>query len=299
MPVIKYWRDGVLRDGPPGIGIFAHHESWGEYIDNVDTPPDLRLEGNLQDMYNFAAFTSTCLNYLWHTPVGRTILPVLSNGSVSINYSSLGNQVAARDGEGSLNLVAREIYSTGKPGPVTQQAAARMNIFRFMGEFRRQPRWDLLTNPGANFPGDLRVNDDSLRSWIVEGRTPLGMEHQQVEQLKLSTIATLDSCSPRGRGSGSNINFCNRKTYDLNNIRPPAIGLAHELIHAYYSFRGSQCGRDMDYTTPLFEFKCVGLGRPWSDLAVSENAIRNQWSAVVVPKADAMNHRQVLRRNAY
>jgi hypothetical protein len=290
MPVIKFWRDGAIRDGPPGIEIFAQHDSWAEYLDDNDTPPELRLEGNLQDMYNFAAYTSTCLNYLMRTAVGRTILPVLSNGSVSINYSSLGNQVASRDGEASLNLVAREIYSTGKPGPVTRQVAARMNIFRFMGEFRRQPKWDLLTNPGANFPGDLRIDDDSLHAWIVEGRIPMGLGHLQLEQLKLSTISTLDSYSPRGRGSGSNINFCNRKSFDLNNRRPPAIGLAHELIHAYYSFLGLQCGRDLDYTTPLFEFKCVGLGRPWSDLSVSENSVRAQWGTVVVPLADIMNH---------
>ena len=299
MPVIKFWREGTLRDGPPGIEIFAQHDSWVDYLDNEGTPPDLRLEGNLQDMYNFASYTSTCLNYIWRTPVGRAILPVLSNGSVSINYSSLGNQVAARDGEGSLNLVAREIYSTGRPGPVTMQAATRMNIFRFMGEFRRQPHWDLMTNPGANFAGGLRIDDDSLHAWITQGRIPSGLGHRQIEQLKLSTIATLDTFSPQGRGSGSNINFCNRKTYDLNGIRPPAIGLAHELIHAYYSIRGSQCGRDLDYTTPLFEFKCVGLGRPWSDLSVSENALRTQWPAVVVPAADVMNRRLVVRRNAY
>ncbi len=64
----------------------------------------------------------------------------------------------------------------------------------------------------------------------------------------------------------------------------------------------AQCGRlGGDYTLPLFEFKCVGLGRPWLDSPITENAIRRQWGAIVasIPEEDKLNKQLVAPRLVY
>jgi hypothetical protein len=66
---------------------------------------------------------------------------------------------------------------------------------------------------------------------------------------------------------------------EMNRERPPGVGLAHELVHAYFSARGEQPAQEQPGGNPpvvLFEFKCVGLG-PWDGAAISENGIRSEW----------------------
>lgn len=290
--IIKYWRDGTLRNDPNGIAIVAQQDTWRDYLD-----PD--VGGNLQDMYNFAAFTADCLNYLAHTAMGRTVITILANQAVRIYYHPGHNMVRTGNAAASLNLVANEVIYRGGPGPITRSSVRRMNMFKFIDEFRKQPKWDIEANPSATVQGNLGIDDNGLRAWIEEGMVPSGFDQTRMNQLKLTTISTLDRYSPRGHGSTSDIGFCISKTNEDNRQRPPAIALAHELIHAYYSFMGCQCGREMDYTLPLFEFKCVGLGRPWTAALISENAVRIQWAGVAVPAEDVLNCRRVGRRPQY
>ncbi|KEQ11325.1 hypothetical protein GZ77_25915 [Endozoicomonas montiporae] len=78
-------------------------------------------------------------------------------------------------------------------------------------------------------------------------------------------------------------------TTGVRQARSKSIGLAHELVHAYYTGKGLQMGPDNPEvldgvpTVPcaaLYEYMCVGLGI-WSDEPISENKIRSQWSNVI------------------
>lgn len=296
MPTLKYWRNGALFGAPPGIAIETQSEEWDKYLDTSLEPND---QGNLQDIYNFADFTATCLNYLYSTGVGRIILTRLANNAVSISYSPRGNMVYAGVDRDSLNQVANEILHGHKPGAATKAAVERMNMFRFVDEFRQQPNWNLQDNPGANLRSLIHFEDEQLRCWIEEGKIPAHLGEKEIQQLKLATISTLDKYAAPGPGTPSKILFCNRKDNEDNKLRPCAIGLGHELIHAYYSVLGAQCGEIMGSTLSLFEFKCVGLGRPWIGSQISENALRTEWAGVVVPAEDKLNHRGVGLRMQY
>jgi hypothetical protein len=91
------------------------------------------------------------------------------------------------------------------------------------------------------------------------------------------TIAALDRYAPRGAGSGASIGWNIDPDFLPNRERPPGVGLAHELLHAYFSAGGMQPGRDDGHwSTILFEYRCVGLG-PWADDFMSENGVRSGW----------------------
>ena len=64
-------------------------------------------------------------------------------------------------------------------------------------------------------------------------------------------------------------------------VRAKSIGLAHELVHAYYNVSGLQMGIDNgDASTAIYEYMCIGLG-PWNTEPISENQIRAGWQGVV------------------
>lgn len=282
MSETKYWRPDGLHDSGPGIRIVAVQEV---YLDPA-------AGGKIPDLYNFAWYTGNCLKYIYATPAGRNLIDALRNGMVSITYHSDYNMVVTANDRASLNRVAEEVLGR-EPGTITREAAQRMNRFKFLGEFRRQPLWNLYANNFAAGLANSPITDAELWEWV---------DPMQMEQLKLATISTLDQYSPPGTGSGSGIGFCIDKDNPDNHQRPPAIGLAHELVHAYYSIKGAQCGRlGGDYTLPLFEFKCVGLGRPWLDSPITENAIRRQWGAIVasIPEEDKLNKQLVAPRLVY
>ena len=62
--------------------------------------------------------------------------------------------------------------------------------------------------------------------------------------------------------------------------RPPAVGLGHELIHAYNVACGAQPGMPIyHFSTMLAERLCVGLP-PFDDVAIHENLLRRDWPSV-------------------
>ena len=69
--------------------------------------------------------------------------------------------------------------------------------------------------------------------------------------------------------------------------RPPAIGLAHELMHAYHNTRGDAPGYDIDnsFGTTAAELQATGI-IPFDKDEVSENVVRSQWGKVNNPPPD-------------
>jgi len=105
--------------------------------------------------------------------------------------------------------------------------------------------------------------------------------------------------------SGRDILISKTPNFVSNTERPPGVGLAHELIHAYWSVRGEQLGWTVDTdTTVLFEHKCVGIGHWDSRLGprMCENQIRDEWfgnTARLFNMSDRVNRSRPSRRAFY
>ncbi|MDU9393345.1 M91 family zinc metallopeptidase [Pseudomonas sp. zfem002] len=130
---------------------------------------------------------------------------------------------------------------------------------------------------------DIGITVHEVAAWIAGQPLPGRLSQRARNHALVATLAALRHVSPSGNGSASDIGWNPYPSNPLNLSRPAAIGLAHELVHAYYSGRGEQLGRDFGHpTTVLFEFLCVGLG-PWDEAAISENGIRRHWYSHAVP----------------
>lgn len=152
--------------------------------------------------------------------------------------------------------------------------------------------WSQTTN-------NLGITPRVISRWLDRG-TPL--PENAKEHVITSTIVALKDTSASGGTSGSTVGWNIDPDYELNGRRPPAIGLGHELIHAYYSKKGMQCGLDSGhFSTVLFEYLCVGLG-PWDESRLSENSLRKEWFAQAVPKipkTDTQNRKATPKRIKY
>lgn len=147
-------------------------------------------------------------------------------------------------------------------------------------------------------PSGLDMTGPEIKAWMASGTVPGRFSDQMKTQLRLATLVALmpiEQHGVPGGGCSSTVGFAIDPQSEMNQQRPPAIGLAHELVHAYLSGKGNQPGHEgpVDPTTVLFEFRCVGMG-PWEGAAISENAFRNQWSVAVNAHGatmDALNKR--------
>lgn len=163
-------------------------------------------------------------------------------------------------------------------------------------------RWE--SNDAAELKKEGKVIVDCLKQMTYEqfGRWLMGGNDALVGQLITSTnnsakikkdqlldvlrdniIALFYKYSPPGKPADVMVDF-NTILWGEHNLisRPDAVGLAHELIHAWYAIQGKQpCRSDTDVV--LTEMACVGLG-PWEDSEISDNRIRSEWSPPAMPK---------------
>lgn len=146
------------------------------------------------------------------------------------------------------------------------------------------PRYRLQGNVAAG-AGNLGVLPVDVERWLTRER-PLFNPYKDPELPFLQNalqvvIAGLNRHAP-GPGCHSVVFWNPTKilgtlTTGAPNNRPAAIGLAHEMIHAYHNLHGTQLSWSEDSSNPstvLYEYMCVGLG-PWAAAATpTENAIR-------------------------
>jgi Effector protein len=141
-----------------------------------------------------------------------------------------------------------------------------------------------------------------VTAWLAGNPLAARLTNQEREHAVLATIAALAGTSGAGGGSDAHVRWNPGPTNPLNATRPPAIGLGHELLHAYFSSLGMQCGRDDGhFSTVLFEYRCVGLG-PWDEVSPSENLLRREWSSHAIqhiPLADPQNRKVPPKRIRY
>jgi hypothetical protein len=159
------------------------------------------------------------------------------------------------------------------------------------------PVYDIRGAPSVA-PSNLGVSQQEADDWI-NGVTvfPAPYNGAAVSRLERALLTALwpQARQRPGPGGHSAVRWRSesrtiRLTTGVVQTRSKSIGLAHELVHAYYNGAGLQMGRDNPEpddngvpTVPsaaLFEYQCVGLGI-WAGEPISENAIRAQWTQVV------------------
>jgi hypothetical protein len=286
--IVRFWRPGDddLQDVACGIAVCSRYPGFHVHV-------------------------RTHLNALYQTAAGKEVLDFLVGAAAekrtSIVDHVLTNQCAAM-GFAYVNAVARELYKDAtKFGDATRAALARVNpglLTRnawLAREINQMPRFQLKGFPPMA-PANLGVTEGQVAGW-VGGRSiwdDYGND-AACNQIKNAVIVALYPHAAAGVGTGSMVNYCLGTANPMNAERPPGVGLAHELIHAYYNLRGEQPGAEVeDPTTVLFEYRCVGLG-PWANEAISENKVREQWNAALLAfdPSDDRNRKMPAQRAFY
>jgi hypothetical protein len=255
----------------------------------------------------------THLKAIYQSAAGQTFLDELAGAGAkrtSIVDHELSNQCGSHGSTAGLNAVAKELFPENetKLGPACKAALALVNpggLSRnawLAREINRIPKYKLKGPPVAT-PANIGVTTEQVAKWIDNNEsiwTDYGND-DACNAIKQAVMVALYDTSAKGAGCGSMVNYCMGDSNPMNAERPPAIGLSHELIHAYYNLRGEQPGFEVEnFSTVLFEYRCVGLG-PWSTAAISENKIRDQWRDTLqgFPESDTRNRKIPSRRLFY
>lgn len=289
----------------------------------------------LQRLEGFLNYTNDCLNYIFAVnPAGQTLLNGLigAGQKAYVIPSPAGNSYTT--GGGPLCLVANTVIDN-----LYQAAANQLGMMQALtAAAGPQPddnaRFDWLADRVNLMPlyslfvasnayqaqflhtNNLDITGPNLDQWFHNGDNCVFAQGYAVNAaiqgvvpfrfLKLAVIATLYAHSAAGAGGRALVYF-DVKDYahntlgvpDENAARPPAIGLAHELVHAYHVTRGMQPGSDFgSWSTTLTELLCVGLG-PFAAAPVCENVFRAAWPPAIVPHADVLNDRAIDPRDTY
>jgi hypothetical protein len=261
----------------------------------------IRIQAAPATPANFYDHVVRVLDALYHTDCGHIVLDELvahagAGRQVTISSAMMGNACASS--EAGMNRVAVELYPLAKValgagtraafGKITGPSGSR---FQWLADhINLTPRYKLAGEPDMT-PCNIGVTAKMVQEWM-EGRKDIWdyfSNDPALCQIKNGIIVALDKFAERGPGASPAVLW--KPTGDVfANERPPAVGLAHELIHAYYTVRGEQPGWELENaTTVLFEYKCVGLG-PWAGAPVCENRVRSQWWDAAVQKISNTDH---------
>ncbi|WP_168221359.1 M91 family zinc metallopeptidase [Actinomadura sp. WMMA1423] len=278
------------------------------------TPDQVRL----RDVDGYLSYVALCLDLIGQTNAGHQLLNDLSADparTTLITPGLAGNQTGG-GGDSAVTTLTRELAEYARGGPVPKAAidAAVRSAYggngpaeydRLATAMNAAPLYTLF-DTAANFQhaylqhnfeyhgGPLTGND--LHGWV----SPAG--HAAFETaLRAMSVPAADGVAPleffllalgvvllpvavAGTGNGARVGFFTQNA-DMNHhddpeFRPPAIGLAHELVHAWHYTRGRSPGYEIySYDTTAAELKFTGIG-PFAGDPVTENAVRGAWAAV-------------------
>jgi len=323
--------------GDPGIKvgiIFKPVTISKEYEQKMTEVTKITKKATLQMLEGYLKYTNDCLNYIYATAAGKTLLDTLvSSGKKTFVFTSRGGNQYIGTGKNLISTAGTIIYDQFN---VKENQSALMRALRaaageqpndeacfewLAAQVNEMPLYSLFVPSEEYIPEFLTkqehtVTGGGLQQWFQEGNNCKFAQDfnvlDEVEQVnildfvRLAVIVKLYSHSEKNPGGYATVYF-NVKDYaentagipDFNAERPPAVGLAHELVHAYHVVQGEQPGSDFGgYSTTLTELICVGLG-PWVENEVSENAVRAEWPPENVPKTDKLNDRDVPPRDPY
>lgn len=285
------------------------------------TPADHKLP----QLDGFLRYAATCLDLIDGTPSGHPLMQQLGNGPrlVIVSPSPVGNQTGgvglnrlastvvafALNNEAIDGAAIDTMVTQHYPGLATQPA----RYAALAADLNNMPLYTLFETQAAFAPAFLAGNftyngaaldGPMLQNWLTGGDAlfPAFLRANPApavngvplrDFLLMALIIQLYGQSPAGPGAPPRVYF------DVNQggindpanagFRPPAIGLAHELMHALHYTGGTAPGRDLGhFSTTAAELLFVGLGA-FAGQPVSENTVRNEWH-IVNPGAPDSNH---------
>lgn len=295
----------------------------------------------LKQVEGFLRYVHHCLTYINATIPGAALLAALAGGQRKICITpapQTGNSTAGAGPNFVTRCVRHEnmdltdVQRQQLIG-VLEQASGQQGQAAYTwlaNQINQMPLYSLFEQSNPYPPAFLTTNQETvtaqgLQDWFTHGRHSAYAAVLQnrppvagvsiLNFVRNAVIVSLYPRSPAGASSDSDV-FFDARDYARNAVdmpvdfnsptdRPPAIGLAHELVHALHNMRGTQPGRDVnDPTTTLTELLCVGIG-PWANPvngAITENIIRAAWPPApnIFPVAhDPLNLRAVAPRTIY
>jgi hypothetical protein len=201
----------------------------------------------------------------------QVVVPVGPQGSQVVGYPTAYKKLRQLDDSGNTAGFAAELTSTLQ----TAGHDAAWLTAQLMAT--GLPRWDGTTDPAPIAPfQDTQTTRSKVDAWLAGAKRP-DIDEMDVLMLVLAQWAA------NGPGVSSRIEYDYTKTALSTGPRPPAVGLFHELVHAYHNAHGSQLGREdsvkEDNGGRLYECMAVGLG-PFAGHPYTENAMRASYPNV-------------------
>ena len=295
----RYYRNPIYDDQAAGPGL------------RIEIPP-----GGGGGAFHEA--TVDTLDAIYNTPTGKILIDTLVDSGRSVKIIQTATRGNSCDvGPSGLSSVASELateiaFIRVKSRQALDRAWALSGdhggnkYFWLARAINGMPFYQLKGEP-PTVGKQIGIAEGDVRSWF-EGTTDFEADRLIADKQHIanSIIVALQPGAVNGVGSDAAITFNADPNFVMNLERPAGIGLAHELIHAYWSVKGQQVGHTIDHgTTVLFEHQCVGLGA-WDNrlLAgrVCENQIRSEWfgnTASLFELSDRVNRSSPSRRGFY
>jgi hypothetical protein len=236
-------------------------------------------------------------------------------GYVNVLTTALSNYQAGQAIAGpQITAMVDQQYAliAGTPARFVQ-LAADMNALPLCSAFVRDNAF-VPNYLGNNFRfNGAPVAGPDLMAWLSAAGSPAfdhnlrnfgidAVEHVNFSEFFLLALdILLWRSAPPGAGVSSGIAFNVRREgqnvppapgFPNPAFRPPAIALAHELMHAMHYAAGRAPGSEKDnFTTTAAELLFCGIG-PFANVLnvpISENTVRGQWGTIPLAAIDASN----------
>ncbi len=267
---------------------------------------------------SFADEVKRCLGYIYITYTGNFLLNSLNASTRKVVIFPDPNGMTYNTYEGSRKKIDITVENGRAVNLIAAFKRGGFDEEKFITEFINIPEYKEAVTPQFDWidfkakikpvTTTIEVESKDALWWMID---KIKRKHKSFNpnprHVANSIVMTLYYCSDNGPGSNVGVGFkkayvksFDGEAYDdpLIKERPSAIGLAHELIHAYYSVKGKQPSRPSYILDDLI---CIGLG-PWINEAITENKIRAEWNFQayhMVPETDKANRTRVGFRTSH
>lgn len=288
---------------PGGTKILYNYVGTGIRIANGFLKGEKEYGLNADDLYKFNEEVKTCLEYIYLTQVGKKLLDGLSGCNKKVTI------IPAQMGMGYVNIgneyyPCKKVVYTLEMGIVADLIelffSGGYDVYEFLRCFGEIPVYDDAKVPSMNWEvfrnkikreGKERVersyaeNFEKARDWVSKKLKLKWLNMDDRAHIRNCVVLSLYDVSPKNIGGDVDITYQVSDKDDYVGDRPSAIGLAHEMVHAYYSVHGLQPSRE---NAVLDDLLCIGLG-PWKGIEICENRIREEWNRSVYKKVKKVN----------
>jgi hypothetical protein len=283
----------------------------------------------LQDISGFLEYANTCLTIINSTAAGTELFNRINATAHPVIIIACQSDNQTFPGRGQdyylntltqnlLNYVDNQLLDSAAIADIiaVQYAALALGLPQYnqlAADLNGMTLYSLFEDPAQSAPTFLDQNflymgqpitGQNLMDWLSpDGSVAFNLnvltfagnvQGVWVKQYFLmALIIALYNNTPANSGAGSYVymNVVNAEDNQQGNpnFRPPAIGLAHELMHAMHYAEGNATGITLyNFSTTAAELLFTGIG-PFASQPVSENAVREQWNTIPAAVIDPSN----------